>query len=187
MSHPHLSVGGCPACLRITPAGPLGFLPLILSADVRRNGGPGWQRRISSRVPRWVPTDSKVYSHKLFFNTDELLFKLLRAGSEESVSFEFVRVWTLNDGETEVLGAGSVTGVGLTIKRLTQQVAVRLFHNFPPLWTTQILSVLRLSSSLSPADILSSSDTCCWHFVTRSRRSFSLTWQVKSWRDQKLC
>ena len=46
-------------------------------------------------------------------------------------------------GETEVLGAGSVTGVGLTIKRLTQQVAVRLFHTnfcFPPLNHTDIVS-----------------------------------------------
>lgn len=39
------------------------------SADVRRNGGPGWQRRISSRVPRWVPADQtriKKRKNKVF-------------------------------------------------------------------------------------------------------------------------
>lgn len=56
---PHLSAGESPAARQAS------WL-WSLSADVRRNGGPGRQRRISSRVPRWVWVATKVVSNKLW-------------------------------------------------------------------------------------------------------------------------
>lgn len=48
------------------------------SADVRRNGGPGWQRRISSRVPRWVPADGTKKKKKKFTPGGELDARMKR-------------------------------------------------------------------------------------------------------------
>lgn len=55
---PHLFAG-------VSPAARQASWLWSLSADVRRNGGPGRRRRISSWVPRWVSSATKVVSNKL--------------------------------------------------------------------------------------------------------------------------
>ena len=99
MSHPHLSVGGCPACLRITPAGPLGFLPLIPLSWRQEK----WRTRMAAT--HLLPSP-KVSSHRqqsllsqtFFFKHGRAVIQTITCRSEGGVSFEFVRVWTLNAG-----------------------------------------------------------------------------------------
>lgn len=146
------------------PSRSRGFLPVILSADVRRNGGPGWQRRISSRVPRWVLAADKLS----FWHS----FTWTSCGLNAGVGYEGTRRWYdrwRRIKEKLVSRSRQVTGAGLTVNQLTQPVSSRLSNATCSLGHSGIFSFsltvvafarfeLRVRRRAPVADILSK---CC--------------------------
>lgn len=162
----------CPPPVRGSVAGPvsrsLGFLPLIPLSWRQEK----WRTRMAAThllpSPK-VSFQRQKSSLELTFYMSEQLFKRLstRLRRVFKLSLSVFERWRWI--KLKLLGAGSVTGVGLTINRLTQPVALHVLNTFS--WLHSYLFLVLPLLSLLIDIFLSSSlaDTCSWHFVNLSK------------------
>lgn len=156
---PHLFAG-------VSPAARLASWLWSLSANVRRNGGPGRQRRISSRVPRWVSSVRKVVSNKLLRCwTAVYLMRQTPAGGLR-LSLPLLERWRWISRHS-LTGAGSGHGSGINYQPFSRSF----------IWIWRIF----LSVDFACCRWTWWTDTCSKH-VAKFKRRNQLTRQVNSWK-----
>lgn len=170
----------------LSGSGPSGSCSWSLSADVKRNGGAGWQRHLSSGVPRWALIPRRLLTPRKTFNMQTCLSSLWRSAHLRvpgRVFFPLIVLnWIINKLE---FSTDPVTGMRLSINQLTQPVALLHFNSsFVPLSYLQLYICLCYWTTLLALPVLT--NTCCWHFVDSLSHCFFSRWVTGGFMDMNV-